>query len=164
MSEDGKQSRTLPISDLDFSLMTTDNLWGKHDVPDSFKQKLKKYYKTVTTDKDGKVTEEIETDSLWDLLGFYTRDMRLANLSVMHGEVEYCRFHLDLANDLLQSNFVRPFLITLSRVATVLEISQSKGGFLRKQMNTFTEQKMSGEMEPPKKSLFGGSGKRKEGY
>jgi len=60
MSEDSKQSRTLPISDLDFSLMTTDNLWGKHDVPDSFKQKLKKYYKTVTTDKDGKVTEEIE--------------------------------------------------------------------------------------------------------
>jgi hypothetical protein len=57
---------------------------------------------------------------------------------------------------------IEPFLICLSRVATLLEISQSKGGFLRKQMNTLRMENMQGEIEPPKKSLFG-VGKNKDG-
>ena len=43
----------------------------------------------------------------------------------------------------------------------IRELSQSKGGFLRRRMHTLTTESMSGEMEPQKKSLFG-SGKKKD--
>ena len=57
----------------------------------------------------------------------------------------------------LLSARARPFLISLSRVATIIEISQSKNGFLRKQMNTMTNKnEYSGLNEPNKKSLITG--------
>ena len=154
-----KQGRVSPRNELDFNLMTTDAVWGKADVPLELKRRLNKYY--LARNEKGQETQVIE--SLWGLLGFYTRDMRLANLSNWNGEIQYCQYMLDLANDLLQTNLIEPFLITLSRVATVLELSQSKGGFLRRRMHTFTQESKYQEQEPPKKSLFGGA-KKKEGF
>lgn len=148
--------RMTPQSDLDFSLMTTDSVWGKPEVSEELKTRLNKLYKSKQ--ENGKEGYTIE--SLWGLLGYYTRDMRLANLSAWNGELEYCKYHLDLAGDFLQANMIEPFLITLSRVATVLELSQSKGGFLRKKLNTFTHEQLTGDTEPAKKSIFGG-GKKK---
>ena len=78
------QKRVLPQSELDFHLMTTDGVWGKNEISPELKAKLTRYY--LEKDKDGKDT--VTTDSLWNLLGFYTRDMRLANLSTWNGEVE----------------------------------------------------------------------------
>ena len=150
MAED-QNARSVPQNDLDFNLMTTDSVWGKAEVPEELKTRLNEILKT----RDEKGKEATKIQSLWGLLGFYTRDMRLANLSVIFGEVAYCRHYLDLANDLLQAGMVRPFLISLSRVATMLELSQSKGGFLRRKMNTFTQERITKD-EPPKKSLFGG--------
>ena len=149
--------RISPQSELDLTLMTTNSLWGMPDVSEELKTRLNKLYRTKT--EEGKESAIIE--SLWGLLGYYTRDMRLGNLSTMNGELEYCKYHLDLAGDFLQSNMIEPFLIALSRVATVLELSQSKGGFLRKKQNTFTHEQLSGEIEPPKSKLFGM--KKKEG-
>jgi hypothetical protein len=99
----------------------------------------------------------VSKESLWGLLGFYTRDMRLANLSTFNGEVEYCQYFTDLAGDFLQTNMVEPFIICLQRVATILELSQSKSGFLRRKMNTFTQESIRKgfDDEPPKKQLFG---------
>lgn len=153
------QKRVLPQNELDFHLMTTDSVWGKADVSPELKEKLSKYF--LGKDEAGK--EVITTESLWGLLGFYTRDMRLANLSMWNGEVNYCQYYLDLANDLLQANMVEPFLICLSRVATLLELSQSKGGFLRKTMNTLRTESLHGELEPPKKKLFGMNNNKQTG-
>lgn len=158
------EGRSVPSSELDYTLMTTDSLWGKGDVPNDFKQKLNRYF--IKKDEKGKPLFDKEGNligdesSLWSLLGFYTRDMRLGNLSYWNGEVQYCQYFLDLANDLLQADMIQPFLISLSRVATMLEISQSKGGFLRRRQSTLTTESMSGEMEPPKKTLFGGAKKK----
>jgi len=150
MSE--QQKRVQPQSELDFHLMTTDSVWGKSGVSQDLIEKLNKYF--YVKDKESG-EQKISKESLWGLLGFYTRDMRLANLSLWNGEVQYCQYYLDLANDFLQAEMIEPFLITLSRVATMLELSQSKGGFLRKQMNTLRTEAFHGDLEPPKKKLFG---------
>lgn len=143
--------RTLPQNDLDLNLMMTDPVWGKPEVSEDLKNRLTRYYK----DEQGQVSKE----ELWGLLGSYTRDMRLANLSTLNGELNYVAYYLDLANDLLQDNKVEAFLIALSRAATRLELSQSKGGFLRRRMNTFSQENTQQSLEPPKKSLFGGKQK-----
>lgn len=145
------QKRVLPQSELDLALMTTDSVWGKPEVSPELKTRLNKYF--MSKDEEG--NQAVTIESLWGLLGFYTRDMRLANLAVLTGELNYCQYYLDLANDFLQASQIEPFVICLSRVATILELSQSKGGFLRRKMNTFTQESISGEMEPPKKNLFG---------
>lgn len=162
-----QQRRVLPQSELDFNLMTTNAVWGMPEVSQELKERLNKYFsvkdektKKQMYDKVGRPV--VTSQSLWGLLGFYTRDMRLANLNPWLGELQYCQYYLDLANDFLQANLIEPFLISLSRVATILELSQSKGGFLRKKMNTFTQETIKKD-EPPKKSLFGAS-KKKEGY
>ena len=151
------QRRTMPQSELDLSLMTTDSVWGKPEVSPELKERLNKLYTTVNENNE----EAFTISSLWGLLGYYTRDMRLANLSVAMGEVQYCHYFLDLAGDMLQAGMIEPFVICLSRVATVLELSQSKGGFLRKQQNTFRHEQTKEQIEPAKKSLFG-TGKKPE--
>lgn len=157
--------RQIPRSDLDLNLQLTNTVWGTPYISGALKDRLQRYY--VGKDKEGNVEYDEEgnpivtTSSLWELLGFYTRDMRLANLSVITGEVAYCQYYLDLANDMLHADMVEPFLICLSRVATVLELSQSKGGFLRRRMNTFTSESMQGELgEQKKRTLFGSSKQR----
>ena len=163
------QKRQLPSSELDFHLMTTDSRWGDQLTPE-LSRRLNKYF--VQRDSEGKQLFDKDgnmlgsTSNLWGMLGFYTRDMRLANLSVWNGEVAYCQYFLDLANDMLQAEMIEPFIICLSRVATILELSQSKGGFLRRQMNTLRHETMTGEMDAPKKTLFGSNNKKNkhEGY
>ena len=143
--------RTTPQSDLDLAFMTTDSVWGNPEVSEELKDRLNQTFST--TDEHG--VRGITVKSLWGLLGFYTRDMRLANLSVWNNEFAYTQYYLDLTNDLLQDGKIEPFLIALSRCATMLELSQSKNGFLRKNNNTLRTENMQGELEPPKKNLFG---------
>jgi hypothetical protein len=153
-----KNRRQVPVSDIDLQLMVTDTVWGSSVIPQELKDKLEKEY--LITDSQGR--KYLQKEGLWEMLGFYTRDMRLANLSEWNGEIVYCQYHLDLANDLLRANFVEPFLICLSRVATVLEISQSKGGFLRKRIGTSRHEQFYTENEPKKKNFFGVQSKKEE--
>jgi len=146
-----RERRTLPQNDLDMQMMTTNSVWGRSEISPELKERLNRYFEVMEEDGEKKFTKS----SLWGLLGFYTRDMRLANLSYKQNELQYCQHYLDLANDLLQSDMIEPFLICLSRVATILELSQSKNGFLRKQFNTQTENINQRVDEPPKKKLFG---------
>jgi hypothetical protein len=95
----------------------------------------------------------VNRESMWEKLNFYTRDMRLGNLD--KNEMEYCQWYLDFCSDCLQDNMVQSFVVSLSRAATIIELSQSKKGFLRKQPNTLTTENRYMEMEPTKKSLFG---------
>ena len=156
--------RVVPLTDLDFNFMTTQPVWGDSQVNQDLQARLKGYFAKIDTDGTATGTvgaKYIEESSLWGLLGSYTRDMRLANLSYMAGEMQYCQYYLDLANDFLQANMIHAFLTSLSRVATVLELSQSKGGFLRKRMGTFTQETHKTEtIDPPKRTLMG---RKKEG-
>jgi hypothetical protein len=153
-----EQHRILPNSDLELNLMITDSTWGRNDVSKELRETLNKYY--LEKNKDGK--QVITSKSLWGLLNYYTRDMRLANLSEWNGELAACRYYIDLATHLLYAEMIEPFLISLSYAITILETSQSKAGFLRRQMNTLRQEHISQNLEPPKKSFFGG-GKPEQG-
>lgn len=155
--QQAQSKRTLPTSDLDLNLMLTDTMWGNPNISPVIKDKLNKQY--VVTDGNGKTF--VSKEDLWGLLGFYTRDLRLGNLSSFGGEIGFCEYHLDLANDFLKEGFVEPFLICLSRVATKLELSQSKGGFLRRRNSSFTTENIQGNMEPPKRNIMGGKQEQK---
>jgi hypothetical protein len=159
MDENQQNHRSLPTSELDLNLMLTNSVWGQAEVSQELKNKLTKYF--LSTNKDG--TKEITKEPLWGLLGFYTRDMRLGNLSEWNNELETCRYMIDLAGDLLSSDMIEPFLISLSRAATILETSQSKHGFLRIKANTLRHENINQNLEPPKKQLWGGK-KNEGGY
>jgi hypothetical protein len=145
------QKRTLPASELDLNLMLTDTMWGNPSISPIIKDKLNKQY--IVEDSNG--VKYVSKEDMWGLLGFYTRDLRLGNLSNFGGEMHYCEYHLDLANDLLKEGFTEPFLIVLSRVATKLELSQSKGGFLRRRNSSFTTENVNQNIEPAKRTIMG---------
>jgi len=156
-SED--QSRSLPTSDLDLNLMITDNVWGRPEVSKELKETLNQYY----SQKDEEGNTIYKSSSLWGLLSYYTRDIRLGNLSVWDGELALCRYYLDLAGQLLYAGLIEAFLVALSKAITIIETSQSKGGFLRKAMNTLRQEHLNQNIEPPKKGFFGGSKKEGQG-
>jgi len=149
---DEDQQRSLPSNDLDLNLMLTDSVWGRAEVSKELRDRLRKDY--AEEGEDGRVV--VTKASLWSLLSFYTRDMRLANLSSFDNELMVCRYYIELANDLLNSDMIEAFIISLSKAATILETSQSKGGFLRRTMNTLRQENIHQQMEPPKKGFFGG--------
>ena len=151
--------RTMPMSELDMQMMMTNPEWGKLNITAELDEKLAEYAIEKGENGEAVVTKE----SLWSLLGFYTRDLRLGNLSQWNGEVQYCQWYLDLAGDFLQSDMIKPFLICLSRVITILELSQSKAGFLRRRQNTFTSEQYKQELEPPKKHILGGNKNKGQG-
>ena len=155
-TEDERAQRSVPASDLDLTMMTTDPKWGSDvDVHDKLRERLKVLQPVY--DELGNV-KGFDEFSIWNFMNFYTRDMRLANLE--KEEVVYCQYYLDLAGDFLQSMMNRAFIISLSRAVTVMELSQSKKGFLRRRMGTFTKENYQQEIEPAKRSIFGG---KKEG-
>jgi hypothetical protein len=135
--------------------MLTNSVWGREEISEELKEKLSKYY--VQKDDDG--NEFVSKSSLWGELAFYTRDIRLGNLSSWDGELRVCRFWLDIAGDFLRFNMIEPFLISLSRAATIIETSQSKGGFVRKMGNTIRREDFHQEIPQPKKGLMGGGDK-----
>lgn len=162
-----EQKRIRPSSNIDLQLMTTNSVWGEPEINKAVKEKLriegaKISYKAgdVIQTSQGLVRinedTEVNNDSdYWSILDVYTRDLRLGNISKKDGEMEYCQYMLDLATDLLQDDFKAGFTAAIRRLATVLELSQSKGGFLRNKFNTLTYEQYTEEREPPKKGLFG---------
>lgn len=160
------EQRSLPTNELDLNLMLTNSVWGRPEVSNDLKKRLMKFHVNRSDEGavifDAKGEPVVDMTNLWGLLGFYTRDMRLANLTEWNYELQTCRYMIDLANDYLSSEMIEPFIIALSRAVNIMETSQSKGGFLRKQMNTLTQKNISQNLEAPKKGFFGG-GKEKNG-
>ncbi len=147
MSDDKKTvRRIIPQNSLDWQAMTTDTMWGSPQISLQLKNKVE--------ERAGNETEQRE--DAWELLSFYTRDFRLANLSVVWGEVDFCQYYIDLSGDLLREGMSESFATSLARSATRLELSQSKGGFLRRRQNTITSESFTGDMDKKKKLLFGG--------
>lgn len=144
--------RVVPQSGLDWNMMLTDTMWGSRQISAQIKEKIKR--RTIRDDGS------IDKNEAWELLSFYTRDLRLANLSSVFGEITYCQYYLDLAGDFLREGYPEAFATCLARAATILELSQSKGGFLRRRQNTLTTESLQGEVEPQKKRLLFGGNKR----
>jgi len=145
-------SRVMPSTELDMQMLTTNSVWGQPEVSQELKERLARWYKSINEDGETIINKE----SLWGMLGYFTRDMRLANLSAWDNEIQTVRYYLELAHDLLDSDMPEPFVICLSRSAGIMETSQSKGGFLRRLFNTFRKEEYSHNAEPPKKGFFGG--------
>lgn len=147
MSEksEGMVKRIVPTNALDWQAMTTDTMWGAPSITQQIRIKVQDRANLAGDPKDA-----------WELLSFYTRDFRLANLSSVMGEVEFCQKHVVFSHDLLSSGMSESFATALARAATMLELSQSKGGFLRRRQNTITSENLTGELDKKKKLLFGG--------
>jgi hypothetical protein len=147
------QKRNVPVSDLDLQMQMIEPAYGKSGISKELMDKLKQY--TIGLDAEG--NERYDESSMWGILGYYTRDIRLGNLDKFAGEYNYVKYYLDLAGDLLQANMIKSFLIALSRAATVIEISQSKGGFLRRRVGTITSENHYQGLDPSKKSIMTGN-------
>jgi hypothetical protein len=154
-----KDFRTIPQSDTDYYMLTTETVWGKDEIPSGLKDRLTQQF--VVNDQNGLPMKNnfgqvyVRESSLWNLLAMYNRDLRLANLSEWNNELNVCRYYLDLSADFLNCGMINPFMISLSRVATIIETSQSKNGFLRRMLNTLRHESTTQNLEPPKKGLFG---------
>lgn len=151
--------RVIPTNDLDLQLQVTNPQWGSgSDIAPELKIKLSQI--EYELDENGKIKEGALEEKLWGLLSFYTRDIRLGNLSSMDGELKYTRYYLDLAGDCLREGYINTFMTALSRAITILETSQSKGGFLRKLFSTIIQHKTNEEIETKKTGLLGSSTKK----
>lgn len=148
MSEEATVQRITPQSGLDMSMMLTDTMWGHPQISTQLNEKVRQRMKKSLGE------EESQKVAAWELMSFYSRDLRLANLSALYGELQYCQHYIDLAGDLLRDGYMEAFAAALSKAATLLELSQSKGGFLRRRQNTLTQESLSGDIEPKKKALL----------
>ena len=164
--------RPVPQSDLDYQLMTTDTQWGDWSVSEELREKLgeAKVFQDVNGNKF------VDIDSLWGLLSFYTRDMRLGNLPNWSNEVFLVEEHINYAGDCIvglqikppkvdskfkyakQIHFSASFLKILKQAITKLEVSQSRGGFLRRRLGTLTQENFTSEMPKKKKGILQGKG------
>lgn len=171
MSEENNGQRT-PVSEIDLTFLTTDPAWGKNQVPNEYisqiirdKQVILAQVKddgtiVLVIDENNKPVTYNDMEKMWSRLGFLTKDIRLGNLSSMGGDAGYVEYYLDLAGDLLEAGYPNAHITALQRSAVKLEVSQSKGGFLRKRTNTITSENITNELDPQKKNFFGG--KREE--
>lgn len=152
MSNDNLDNKDyVPESQLEVGMLLTNPVWGSdQDINQAFRDRTTKTVQFVNKDT-GQVFKTTK-DRLWEGLQFFTRDLRLGNLT--GSEVRVCDYYLNLAGDFLKDNFLDAFIIALSRVASTIELSQSRGGFLRKRLNTFTKENRDSFETPKKNGLF----------
>lgn len=161
--------RSKPTDELDFSMRITDPTWHTDFTTSELRDLLSKEY--ILTDDEGqpiidKKTGKPITQKTNPLAfnGYYNRDLRLGNISRTDSrEFEFCRYYLSLAGDLLKEgqpfNMIEPFMICMSRSTDVLELSQSRNGFVRKEMSTLRQEQRHEILEPKNRTLFGGTPK-----
>lgn len=133
------RGETTPYNDLEMQYRTVNPAWGREATP--------------YLDKKLTFTKKAEEEKRWELLAYYTRDMRLANIDVV--ELIYCQTWLDIAGDCLRLGYTKSFITALSRAVTVLELSQSKKGFLRKRHGTMTRESVTSTEGQNKNILTG---------
>ena len=173
LSDENRQRRTIPLNQLDLYKQMLDPVWGQHGQinPDLQVKLTKLFYQydtegkleyTQLRDEEGNillddnkqplVVPKVSKSNMWSLLSFLNRDIRLGNLNTL--EIVYCLHYLDLASDYVTEDMVETFSICVERSATVIELSQAKNGFTRRQMHTLTQENIYKEEQPPKKNLM----------
>lgn len=169
MGEDN-QGRKIPLNELDFNSQLANPLWGQDwENPEirnllintkikTDEHGLPLYHEEIKEENGQKVWYRYivaEEKSEYETLSFITRDFRLGNLSRFNGEYDYCRKWARIAHGVLQMGLKKSHTCALARLAIDLELSQSRGGFFRKTMNTLFEEMKTEELEPRKRSMFG---------
>ena len=113
----------------------------------------------VKNDKD-KPVEVDAKESSWGLLSYYSKDLRLGYLNdqITKGsnEVEIANFYLNIAGDCLRLGYPKAFETALRRVITLIELSQSRNGNLRRDMITIKQDISQSINKPKKKGILGG--------
>lgn len=158
LAEEEYQGTQTPINDLELQYLTTQPAWGRESTKALHKNTQLRFRDTKEKFYKGEELTQEDHDSMWELLSFYTRDLRLGNLNPLTQEYEYCVYWINLAGDLLQEGCVKSFLSALKRAVTIIEVSQSKGGFLRKRNATRTMEQRYEAMknDPSTRGIFGG--------
>lgn len=154
---DTEYKRTLPTSQLDYEMLVTDPAWGVGRIPKDLREKLE----AAVANED----DEMLYENLWELHGYFTRDLRLGNLSVWDGEHARTYYDLESAGVFLRDGHIHSFISALADVAARIELSQSKKGFLRKSGRTQRheiDERPASDNEQPKRSFLGGFGGNKE--
>ena len=155
--EDHLEDAYIPENNLELSMLYTNPVWGNDkEVNQAFRDKTTKTIQFVNKET-GEVIKTTQ-EKLWEQLQFFTRDLRLGNLT--SSEIRTCEYYLNLAADLLKEHYLDAFIISLSRVASLIELSQSRGGFLRKRLGTFTKENKESFDMPRKNGLFHQNPKR----
>lgn len=172
--EERLRQRVIPYNQLDLYKQMLDPVWGKHgEINPDLQVKLTKFFYRFDTNGELEYVQAVSDDgtplldddnkpvlvpkfdkaNMWSLLSFLTRDLRLGNVN--KEEFEYCRHYIDLAYDYVDEGLIEPFSICVERVASVVELSQAKAGFTRRQMNTLTQEHKYSEDGPKKTNLLG---------
>jgi hypothetical protein len=116
-------------------MMTVDTNWGGNVSP-ALINKLQQMEGKAEVDSNGQY--KIKSSELWGLLSYYTRDLRLGNLD--KDSYLVCNEWINFAGTCLNEGYVNSFITALSTVISMVELSQSRGGFLRKRLGTFTQE------------------------
>ena len=167
VSEDNQKQAPKPSNQIDLQALTTFPHVSSDYMSDRVRNKFRTY-KYVYADgelvKDDKGVPKIElVRDWWASMELFTQDLRLGNLN--KDEAFYVRYNIDLATDILTAlpeSFSKSALISFERATSVVESSQSKGGFLRRMFNTFF-QNVSSKEEPVAKKSFFNLGKKNKG-
>jgi len=157
MSEkDNDGFKYIPQSSMELELALTEPVWGK-EVPAGLKSALTEQGE-VFKGEDGKIY--VRKKALWDLLGMYTRDLRLGNLT--RKDIHYCKQFLDFAQECLMHNYTKTFFSCMAEVISLIELSQSHKGFLRIKGRTIRKESYEESSADEKSSWFGGRKKRED--
>jgi len=140
-------STPMPYDKLEFQAQLINPTYG---IPSEYSQHAKDRMKVQ--DDMGEMQNLLANMNI-----IYKRDLRLGNLSRLNGEVGYVQEYIDFSSDLISEGLPRSGATSMARAATVLEISQSDRGFLRRELNTFTKKSTTEIKEGKDSNLFGGS-------
>lgn len=137
----------IPYNDLEFAYLTLDPAWGKQ-VVDELRQRLQETKPEEAfeeLDEKGQPTGKLNVpiEDLWGIHAMYTKDIRLGNLTST--ECKEVVVWLNLAHDFLQLEYVKSFTCAMSRAISIIEVSQSRAGFVRRRANTFTKEDIKTE-------------------
>ena len=149
-------AQVLPSNSIEFEMLTAEPAWGEPSEFDT----------NPLIDKEG---AERKTREFWRLLGFLNRDTRLGNLSNMFDDFVYLEDRAGLTTVMLHMRdgaFADLAPLAINPVACTVELSQSRGGFFRK--NAKTAHIMSENTEKKEEKgflsrLFGGGSKENSG-
>ena len=128
----------VPSNDADLFIYTVDPAWSTESINTDFEQPLLDASGLPVLDKAG---NPILVFSFWHSLNFLKRDFRLGNLNAKYDDFEWMENRVQLAQNLVMlrdGEFKRLAPMALAPVIAIVELSQSRGGFVRNNFRTFS--------------------------
>ena len=127
-----------PSTDTDLFIYTVDPAWSTESINTDFEQPLLDAAGNPVLDEH---RNPVLVFSFWHSLRFIKRDLRLGNIDPKIDAIEWMEMRVQLAQNLLMFRggaFKRLAPMALAPVIAILELSQSRKGFVRKNFRTFS--------------------------